>query len=213
MKKSITIILLCLTFITVNGQGEHVTVKTSEEEMEAGGFSKLLQGYNKIVRVDEEKLTLLKVDLLGPTLYLMSLGGTSNDSVKNNLIRISFEKKTKPNWSWVAGFTMQADQREIRDLEIKGGSRYYYNMNSRILKGKSANNFSANYFGGLGSLRMRPGEDQQQIALYGLYGIQRRLGKYGYIDTYIGAGPVLKSYPEFNTGIDFTLSLEIGLAF
>ncbi|QHT70269.1 hypothetical protein GXP67_28270 [Rhodocytophaga rosea] len=156
---------------------EKVTLQSGEEEMDSTQFSGLLRSYNQIIRVQSEELVLFKIDLLGPALYGLSFGGKNDSTARNvnNVIRLSVEKKFRPDWSWIAGTTIQADTREVRDIGILGGVRYYYNLNRRILKGKSANNFSANYLSPQLIARTRPGKDQQQVALQLLYGIQRRI--------------------------------------
>jgi hypothetical protein len=100
----------------------------------------------------------------------------------------------------------------LNSLEVhyKAGIRYYYAMARRIRQGKSANNFSGNYFSGMWSSPVR---QYQTAYLYNwrdgslfrstesyqlanrvdtgrmtlLYGVQRRLGRLGYVD--VSAGP------------------------
>ncbi|MEO0332112.1 MAG: hypothetical protein AAF223_10565, partial [Bacteroidota bacterium] len=112
--------------------------------------------------------------------------------------------------------------------------RYYYALPRRIKRGKSANNLSANYF----SIQSRNSwigvEANYPIigtnptvytseAIFSrnnsfsiLYGLQRRLGKYGYIDANLGYfyNPSFRNDPfrenwEFNIEANFS----IGVAF
>jgi hypothetical protein len=80
------------------------------------------------------------------------------------------------------------------------GMRYYYNKNSRIKKGKNTNGFSSNYFSMSllafdGSYTSRSFQGSPiyylpgpSVGPYGGYGIQRRLGKVGFVDWSLQAG-------------------------
>jgi hypothetical protein len=194
---------------------EKVTLQTNEEEMDSTRFSGLLHSYNQIIRARSEELVLFKIDLLGPALYGFSFGGKNDSTARNvsNVIRVSVEKKFRPDWSWIVGTTIQADTREVRDIGLLGGVRYYYNMNRRILKGKSANNFSANYVSTQFTGRTRPGKDQQQVAVQLLYGIQRRIFSWGYLDMNAGISARIKKYPEQKNVLNFVTAIQVGLAF
>jgi hypothetical protein len=107
--------------------------------------------------------------------------------------------------------------------------RYYYNLNRRIRKGKSASNFSANYLSlALGSSL---GRQAQETPFFGydyggplarvdaavLYGLQRRLGRYGFVDFNFGfpfhvtKQPNVPSTPGVVT-IRLVALLRLGLA-
>ncbi|GAB3500577.1 hypothetical protein GCM10027341_26100 [Spirosoma knui] len=97
-------------------------------------------------------------------------------------------------------------------INWKAGTRYYHGMANRIRKGKSANNFSGNYVTAQVSLptreyvnsrfydrtnqqelRIRRTENTFDIEMPRIlvaYGIQRRLGRFGYFD--VNAGPELR---------------------
>ena len=129
----------------------------------------------------EEKLRLFKVDLIGPSLYLVS-NWDEKDAAQNKLINLAYEQKFHPNWSWIVESSFKADREDFKEIEGTGGARYYYNMKRRILKGKSANNFSGNYFSSVLTYGHRFHDDDNQVTLNILYGLQRRLGRYGFID-------------------------------
>jgi hypothetical protein len=194
---------------------EKVTVQSGEEDMDSTQFSGLLRSYNQIIRAQSEELVLFKIDLLAPALYGLSFGGKNDSAARNvnNVIRFSVEKKFRPDWSWIVGTIIQADTRKVRDIGILGGVRYYYNLNRRILRGKSANNFSANYISPQLIARTRPGKDQQQVALQLLYGIQRRIFSWGYIDANAGISGRIKKYPEQKRRIEFIAGIQLGIAF
>ena len=119
--------------------------------------------------------------------------------------------------AWQSGFVLNA--------QVAG--RYYYNLPRRIRKGKSANNFSANYLSlALGGSAGRHSTDTPfhqyetenvPLRLDGaiLYGLQRRLGRYGFVDFNFGIPFRLLSgrstpLPDKGPGLDF--ALRIGLA-
>ncbi|NQZ76503.1 MAG: hypothetical protein HRT61_10400 [Ekhidna sp.] len=188
---------------------QQVSMESSTEEMDSAKFSGLIQSYQKLIMTEREELTLIKVDLLGPLLYVMS----GIDTAKHNIARVSVERKFRPDWSWVVAFDGQADKNEFTELRYRGGVRYYFNMEKRILKGKSANNFSANYVSTRLNYKLRPPDDDDQLSLDLLFGIQRRIWKYGYIDFDIGIENLLTSFEDRTPGIDFTSSIQLGIAF
>lgn len=207
MKRIQIYIITAFCFNTLTAQD--VSVESSTEEMDSVKFSKLIRSYEKIIMAEREELTLMKVDLLGPLLYVMS----GIDSSKHNLIRVSLEQKFRPEWSWIVAFDGQANEHEFTELRCWGGARYYFNMEKRIAKGKSANNFSANYLSTRLNYQRRPPEKEDQISIDLLFGVQRRIWKYGYIDFDIGIENLITSFDGDAPGIDFTSSIQIGIAF
>ena len=188
---------------------QDVSISRDSEVMDSSKFSGLLKRYEQIIMADREELALFKIDLLGPLLYTMS----GEDSAKSNIARISFEKKFKPEWSWIIATEIQANRLDVTELRQRAGARYYFNMQKRILKGKSANNFSANYLSARLNYKRRPVENENQVSIDLLFGIQRRLWKYGYIDFDIGIENIIVPYESKSAGIDFTSSIQIGIAF
>lgn len=113
----------------------------------------------------------------------------------------------------------------------KVGVRYYYEMADRIRRGISANNFSGNYimaqvaepFSESGSVRYYNQLNWEkfnyryrtnlllnpQPRVFVAYGIQRRLGKWGYFD--INAGPEILFTDGFGTRDSFQLNAIIGV--
>ena len=150
MSKRLILIIICHLFV-INlwaQEQERVTIESSEEEVDEDSFATLLDAYNRIIRADEEKLTLLKIDLLAPFFYALSNGGDEEaENLASNVLRVTYEKKYRQDWSWFARAKLLAIRSRLTDYNLSGGIRYYYNLNRRILKGRSANNFSANYFG------------------------------------------------------------------
>jgi hypothetical protein len=215
MRKLVILLGLLSTLQTVSAQEEKVTVETSEEAMDSSRFSRLLRSYNQLIRVREEERVLLKVDLLGPALYALSLGGKNDSTPRNvsNLVRISLEKKIRPDLAWIVSTTIRADPQRVQEVGVGGGLRYYYNLNRRILQGKSANNFSANYLTGQVTGRTRMHRDGQQVALQLLYGIQRRIFSWAYVDFNTGLSGRLLKFPEDNNRLDLIANIQLGIAF
>ena len=200
------VIILCSNIL----RGQDVIIESSQEELDSADFSSLLKTYNDVIRVHEEEFTLIKIDLLGPLLYSFSNHEEGIDSVENNVIGIAFERKFRPDWSWIVATTIRADKRDITNVWLRGGVRYYYNLNNRIMKGKSANNFSSSYFSATVNSQTRPKMDDYQLSINILYGIQRRLGKFGFIDWNVGTENI-PSFSDESVGIDFVTQITIGI--
>ena len=107
------------------------------------------------------------------------------------------------------------------------GARYYYDQARRIAKGKSANNFSGNYlslqFDNIIQIRVNYlAQDVNRSAskptINLLYGIQRRLGKFGYFDFNLGLRYDEIDYnspvpPPRKTALALVTNFAIGLGF
>ncbi|QJX47324.1 hypothetical protein HMJ29_10390 [Hymenobacter taeanensis] len=92
-----------------------------------------------------------------------------------------------------ATMTLQRYNARYFRLGTQVAGRYYYNLSKRMQEGKSANNFSANYFSAqLGTnTSYTPFNENQHYnastpALSARYGLQRRLGPYGFVDANLG---------------------------
>lgn len=199
--------------ITCIGYGqERVKMERSTETMDTIQYSKIVRTYNRIIRVHEEKLHLFKVDLIGPALYLVS-NWEENDVAQNKLVNLAYEQKINPNWSWLIESSFKADRSDFKEIQGVGGTRYYYNMKRRILRGKSANNFSGNYFSAVVTYGYRFHDDDDQATLNILYGIQRRLGGYGFIDFNVGLENAFTSFDDREDVVDVVAEVKWGLAF
>lgn len=212
--KKVSLIMGFLLFAWyAHGQEEQVSIESSTETMDTAQFSGLVQTYNSIIRAKEEKLRLFKVDLIGPFGFLISNWGEKDNS-QPELINLAYEKKIKPNWSWIVGAAFLSDRSDFRELREEGGVRYYYNMRRRMLKGKSANNFSGNYIGSgfVYGHRFHDGGDDQ-IAWRIMYGIQRRTGRRGFFDFEIGFEEAFKDYNDREYKFELVAAIKWGLAF
>lgn len=82
-----------------------------------------------------------------------------------------------------------------------------------MLKGKSANNFSGNYFSLAGTYSYRFTEKDDHVAINLLYGIQRRLGKRFFFDVTIGFENIFDAFEDREAGTDLILTGKWGIAF
>lgn len=117
------------------------------------------------------------------------------------------------------------------ELQWKAGFRYYHGMANRIERGTSANNFSGNYIGFTTSQALsqyrreqlfnwvnreivdrKRNEDLFDSSLFRVtmqYGVQRRLGRLGYVD--VNAGPELFYRGNAQYQLSLQMSALVGL--
>lgn len=198
MKAYTLLALISLSFFSAFSQDENKKTEHSVEEGDSSDY-KMGEAYNYLIRAKEEQIQLTKINLL-------NLGTQP----------ISYERKFKKSPSF--SFLIQPEGRVdinyptaeyyFESIGLRLGIRDYYNINRRIRKGKSANNFSANYISleTFTSYYFKYRQVIPQIAA--IYGIQRKISKHGYVDFNFGPGfnmVILKTYPH--------LSLGLGLAF
>ncbi|QIL76344.1 hypothetical protein [Hymenobacter sp. HDW8] len=146
---------------------------------------------------------------------------------------LAYERRLKsPAWTVLAELSpalthyrpaLGADLDRGLSMRAQVAGRYYYNTERRLRLGKNTTNFSANYIAlalGAGTGLDRPARDTPFYFLTNntrsiatdvaiVYGLQRRLGRYGFIDANIGVSNLLSS--PWRT-ISITNSLRIGLA-
>lgn len=204
------LIIICLGFFAEMAICQTVTTESSTEEMDTAKFSGLKKSYDRIIMAEREELMLFKIDLLGPLFYAIA---SDLDSIDFDVVSIAVERKFKPDWSWNGAFIMRLSDIEDNEYVTSGAVRYYYNMEKRISKGKSANNFSANYLSGRLTHKARPGDGEAELSLDLLFGIQRRLWKYGYLDFEVGFENVFLATDSSDKGVELTLDLKLGIAF
>lgn len=198
------LLLFCPAFVFA--QSDTTKVKISEESAATSDFS-LKETYNYLIRAQVEEKSLLKIGVHG--LGFSHKGGYLKYG-------IGFEQKLKPSVSVLGDFihTLEFDD-PIADnpkFAFNLGARYYYNIERRIRKGKSANNFSANYLGLYQQNLWEKEEGDYDYATHVnfLYGLQRRIGKYGYLD--FGVGPGVK-FDDAKTKFSLSALFSIGLGF
>ena len=106
-------------------------------------------------------------------------------------------------------------------LRAQLAGRYYYNLERRLRQGRSTAGFSANYLAltlGVG-VGAGPSETPFHLLTNGrgpatdaalLYGLQRRLGRYGFVDANVGLSAALRAGQVQAVGL--ATSLRVGLA-
>ena len=219
MKHFVLIVLSIVPFLPAVAQSDSVTVSYHEEVADSSDFS-LKEKYRYFTRATVEETSMFKVGLSNigfAGYYGISMG-----------LRIAYERKISVPFSVFVQYRHQMHGWTSNGLGLDVALRYYYSLPSRIKRGKSANNFSANYFSlqsnngweagyafsGSGLYVQREGTYYRpSVSL--LYGIQRRLGKRGFVDVNLGGtyhvtplSRELRGNP-FSIGMNFT----IGVAF
>ncbi|MDO7847883.1 hypothetical protein Q5H92_16075 [Hymenobacter sp. M29] len=171
--------------------------ETTREPLPAEGS--LQATYSRIARLQIEEQRLWK---LGLNNFTTTAGSLGLDYLRAG-VHLGYERKVGTAWSVMGEvspdfirFREMPTQRLTNSFALRSqlAGRYYYNLNRRIRKGKSASNFSANYLSlALGS---SVGRQAQETPFFGydyggrvvrldaalVYGLQRRLGRYGSID-------------------------------
>ncbi|MDO7876183.1 hypothetical protein Q5H93_15670 [Hymenobacter sp. ASUV-10] len=190
-----------------------------------------LAGLSKLTRLQIEEHRLWKIGLTQ-----FAFGSASTDSRYG--LNFIYEHKLRTNWSVMAEISPAllryrplptTARRTGAEVESQVAARYYYNLNRRIRKGKSASNFSANYLSlalgsslgryGFGTPFTSDGSQGQSFRASAalLYGFQRRLGRYGFFDLMAGLplplsprlGPLFPKN-SLNLLLDFRLGLALG---
>ena len=195
----------------------------------------LAQKYNKLVRLQVEEQQLWKLGLNN----IASIADSSGLDYLRFGLHFIYERKLRTAWSVMGEVSpdfirfREAPTRGLRNgfaVRSQVAGRYYYNLSRRIRKGKSASNFSANYVALVlgSSLGRRAQETPFFEYVHGgpfarfdgavLYGLQRRLGRYGFVDAALGLAfpltdsPARTSPEPEGTSIQLTGLLRIGLA-
>lgn len=214
----VLIALSVLSLSPVLAQQDSVVISYREEATDSSDFS-LKEKYKYFTRATVQETSLFKVGLsnLGfGSYYGLSMG-----------LRIAYERKIKVPLSVFFQYRHQMYGWTSNGIGLDAALRYYYSLPRRIRKGKSANNFSANYF----SLQSDNGwsaryRQDGQFPFYSrpvregtdfgtsvslLYGIQRRLSKRGFVDVNLGGR--WRPYREARQPFSIISNFTIGVAF
>lgn len=184
-----------------------VRIRYSQEvitdSLPSSSFTNWQRGLSKLTRLQIEEYRLWKISFTD-----FSLAGTA-DGVEDARfgLNLIYERKLYTSWSVLAEVTPQVVRyrpelatplRTGMSVESQVAARYYYNLARRIRKGRSASNFSANYLSlalgtglgrqGNGTPFAREGSRGEAVRATAalLYGLQRRLGRYGFVDAAVG---------------------------
>lgn len=160
------------------------------------------------LRVQQEQRSLWKLGLNNFLPYFNSSGPTRYG------LHLAYERKLRhPAWSVLAEVSpaltrynsdANPDGRQHLTLRSQVAGRYYYNQEKRLRQGRNARNFSANYLSV--ALGAGLGQDAHETSFFSydnrgrrfvapdlalLWGWQRRLGRYGFVDANVGAAALL----------------------
>lgn len=164
------------------------------------------------LRVQQEQRSLWK---LGLNNFLLSSTSFGPDSYYTRYgFHLAYERQLgSPAWSGLAEVSpaltryrpeFSADSRQQLSIRTQLAGRYYYNRESRLRRGRNVGSFSANYLAAaLGAGLGREAHETPfffylnnnrqlvtaDVAL--LYGLQRRLGRYGFLDVNTGVAALL----------------------
>ncbi|MFD1467941.1 hypothetical protein ACFQ48_06870 [Hymenobacter caeli] len=183
------------------------------------------------LRVQREERSLWKLGLnnflpgartFGPNAYYTRYG-----------LHLAYERRLgRPGWSVlgevspaVTHFRLGPGGPLQQGLSVRAqvAGRYYYNQERRLRQGRRSGNFLANYVSvalGAGLGRSAHETPFYQFALPRggvaaadaavLYGLQRRLGRYGFVDANLGVTTLLSSSSGISS-VDLSGSLRVGL--
>ncbi|MGB3778506.1 MAG: hypothetical protein WA960_09105 [Tunicatimonas sp.] len=207
------------TYLTAAAQQDSVSVTYAEEPAESSNFS-LKEKYRYWTRASVEEKSMLKAGLSG-----IGYGGFYGLFLEH---AFALERKINVPFSVLAQYRHGMTGWENSHLGLDVGVRWYYSLPRRIRQGKSANNLSANYFSvqldntwSGGHTYVPRGQfvsvetwtsRTSHVSL--LYGIQRRLGKHGYVDFNVGGAYRPKQWSgDSRRRFFFDSNFSIGFAF
>ncbi|MGB3849556.1 MAG: hypothetical protein WA958_06275 [Tunicatimonas sp.] len=210
---SILSLMICPTAFA---QQDSISVTYAEEPADSSSFS-LKEKYKYFTRANVEETFMVKA----------GLSGIGYGSFVGLFLEHAFavEKKLNVPFSVLAQYRMGMNGWRNNYVGVDIAARYYYSLPRRIRQGKSANNLSANYFSvqldntwegsgntltGPGGLTYADGQALYSNRVLLVYGIQRRLGRHGYVDFNLGGS--YWSRREF-TYIGLGGNISIGFAF
>ena len=174
---------------------------TAQEKTGPSPASKLERPVPDLFLFKTPESTLLKVDLLNTFRRL-------NGQEVFGLLNIGLEQKINTSFSidsriateyHIALAPHKVQPRAWNGMiSLEAGPRYYYNLRRRIRMSRSADNLSANYLSLVATTRLVfPRKDPRvveplgnfyfhRISVSPVYGIQRRIGRWMYVDVQTG---------------------------
>lgn len=186
----VSILFLLLVFSKIYAQNDTVIVKISQEPIENSDFQ-YQQKYKYLdINLKEEK-NLLKVGVA--PIEVLSIGRFKDNNWTIDL-NTNYEVKFDSAYSLILGFNPKivGDAGfEKLYLKLYIESRYYFSKVKEIKNGVSADNSNGKYIGfHLAPLSVFENRDNvftpsiTRELIQAHVGVQRRLGKYSYIDAY-----------------------------
>lgn len=196
--KSLLLIALFGTGLCVQAQQpDSAKTETSQEldSLQHAPTQRFVKAYRKFIRAQVEEKTLFKLGAVPELGYAGYVG-----AVYGLQAELGVEQKLVPALSVLASLRTRYRHvgNQFDEVTLRGtlAGRWYYAQNRRMRTGKSANNFSNQYLTLQGSQYLlsrkqmkQTGEVQSLDAdnWVGIgFGVQRRLGRFGYIDWTIG---------------------------
>ncbi|SNC68427.1 hypothetical protein SAMN06265337_2309 [Hymenobacter gelipurpurascens] len=225
-------LFLLLLFASQSALGQVAAPDSSrisyeEEESDQSDFN-LKERYNYLIRsqIEESQLWKLGLNDVGYDFGRFRYG-----------VYLIYERKlgtlfsvlgelnptAQPGWQFVYNPSNQQFTRYTKryfDMGAQVAGRYYYNLKKRIRQGKSANNFSANYFSAAiqTNISYIPYSDVEKYYANTAtpsmcYGLQRRLGRYGFVDGNVGLQwtPIMR-HASWHFDPELMAEFRIGLA-
>lgn len=183
------------------------------------------------LRVQQEQRSLWK---LGLNNFLPSSTAFGLDSYYVRYgVHLAYEHQLRdPTWSVLAEVSpalasyrpeFGSTSRQYLGMRAQAAGRYYYNRERRLRHGRNVGNFSANYVAlALGAGLGRTSHETPfffyqnterrfltaDAAL--LYGLQRRLGRYGFVDASVGVAALLTGPPVVSLAGSVRIGLTLG---
>lgn len=216
MKALLTILLTSVLsfslFLFSRAQSDSVTVTYREEVADSSSFS-FKEKYDYFTRATVEETSMFRFGL-----SQIGFGGHYGLALEHTL---GYERKLTKAISVLGQYRFGMSNWQQAHMGFDAAVRYYYSLLRRIRQQRSANNLSANYI----SLQLdntwrgrepyvpgREGQTTYNSRFSLLYGIQRRLGKYGYFDvnagiSYYPQGGRMKLRDKFLFDVNFAIGL------
>lgn len=181
------------------------------------------------LRMQEERRSLWKLGLNNFLPYSTAFGPDSY-YVRYGLHLAYEHQLANPAWSVLGELSpaltrYRPEGNSARPLRLsmrtQVAGRYYYNREKRLQQGRNVGNFSANYLAAALGTGLGQNAHETPFFLYQnharqfvtadvalLYGLQRRLGRYGFVDANVGVAALLLAGRPLVTPVS---SLRIGL--
>ena len=211
MKKILFLIILFSFSLAAFGQTPDTTFISINQEEGVLERPRFIDQYDYLFGTKQPTRLLVKLNLVP---VVLPLGENAfedaysyyadflSDFASISKAELGLEWKVLPAWSLYAGGLLPTRGSAYFKGYYRGSGwriepRWYYEMPRRIRAGQSANNVSGNYFGieyQTFAQHDRPKGSNVEFQRYNFqslslrYGLQRRLGRFGFIDASLGAG-------------------------
>ncbi|HXA00790.1 MAG TPA: hypothetical protein VNW99_02315 [Cytophagaceae bacterium] len=224
-------LLIFIFSVPSMAQNDSVKVEYSEENPEKSDF-KIKEKYKYLRKNKVEEKSLFKIAVVDANFGINNQVFVFFDHHERGRL-LAYERKLSPSFSAIVynvnyfglGILHQTPLDSTKLFNTTGiGARYYHSQRRRIAEGKTANNFSDNYFAFqvnnllIIKYNFPKAHYPKQLSLPTvdlLYGIQRRLGKFGYFDWNFGIRYDQINYvkKQHKLPFDLTSNFSIGLGF